>query len=64
MMDLNEKLKSVTWNKKKGGLLIRTDYKETSIQCGHDPHPGAIRCEANSIDIACQSHGGDLVAHE
>lgn len=26
MMDLNEKLKSVTWNKKKGGLLIRTDY--------------------------------------
>jgi len=26
MTDLNEKLKSVTWNKKKGGLLIRTDY--------------------------------------
>jgi hypothetical protein len=26
MMDLNEKLKSVPWNKKKGGLLIRTDY--------------------------------------
>jgi hypothetical protein len=26
MVDLNEKLKSVTWTKKKGGLLIRTDY--------------------------------------
>jgi len=26
MMDLNEKLKSITWNKKKVGLLIRTDY--------------------------------------
>ena len=26
MIDLNEKLKSVTGNKNKGGLLIRTDY--------------------------------------